>query len=96
MDARVSLRDKANHYTVIAFVKNLFDTLGYDGGSSVTRVSGVYSAATIAAANGGVRPGTVATGGTLAGGPFNGVQGYTKNFALTPPRTYGVEVQYRF
>jgi iron complex outermembrane receptor protein len=101
VDARVSVRDKDNHYTVIAFVKNLFDTLGYDGGSSVTRVAGVYPAATVAASNGAVRPGTIATAGTVNGVAntpltFNGVQGYTKNFALTPPRTYGVEFQYRF
>ncbi len=96
VDARITYRDKDRKYTVIAFVKNLFDDLGYDGGSSASRVTGVYQLQTIQAPGSGVTPGAVAAGGTLATGPFNGIQGFTKSFALTPPRTYGVEVQYRF
>ena len=31
-----------------------------------------------------------------AGAPTNVIQGVFRNFSVTPPRTYGVEVQYRF
>nr|MEA2797828.1 iron complex outerrane recepter protein [Phenylobacterium sp.] len=95
-DARVSWKDKDNRYSIIAYIKNIGDTLGYDGGSTSTRVSGVYSAATIAAAGmtAGL-PGTVP-------GTFNAVQktasfnGINTTYALTPPRTFGIELQYRF
>ena len=95
-DARVTWKDKDNKYSIIAYIKNIGDSLGYDGGSSSTRVSGVYSAATIAAAGmtAGL-PGTVP-------GTFNAVQktatfnGINTTYNLTPPRTYGIEFQYRF
>jgi iron complex outermembrane recepter protein len=95
-DFRLSWKGKDNKYSIIAFVKNAFDQLGYDGGSSSQRLSGVFNAATIAA--GGVVPGLPST----APGAFNGVQrggsfnGITTNYNLTPPRTFGVELQYRF
>jgi iron complex outermembrane receptor protein len=96
-DARVTWKDKDNRYSIIAYVKNIGDTLGYDGGASSTRVSGVYSGATIAAA--GMTAGLpVAT----IPGSFNAVQktatfsGINTTYALTPPRTFGVEFQYRF
>jgi len=96
-DLRLTWKDKDNRYTVIAFAKNVFDQLGYDGGASGSRLTGVYSAATIAAA--GLTPGLAAT---LPGGGFNAVQrnatfnGIDTTYNLTPPRTFGVEVQYRF
>ena len=42
-DLRLSWKDKDNKYSIIAFVKNVFDQLGYDGGASSTRLRGVYS-----------------------------------------------------
>ncbi len=96
IDARVTWKDKDNRYSVIAYVKNLGDTLGYDGGASGGRLNGVYSAATIAAA--GMTPGLPAD----LPGTFNAVQrtasvnGINTFYPLTPPRTYGVELQYRF
>ena len=96
-DFRATWKGKDNRYTVIAFIKNAFDSIGYDGGSSSTRLSGVYSAATIAAA--GLTAGLPAT---APGGGFNAVQrtstfnGINTSYALTPPRTFGVEFQYRF
>jgi len=89
-DLRVTWKDRDNHYSIIAYVQNVFNDLGYDGGASATRQSGVFYDTTIAAL--GLTPG-------LAGripGTHNAVQGLVTGFALTPPRTYGIEFQYRF
>jgi iron complex outermembrane receptor protein len=92
----VTWKGKDNRYSIIAYVKNAFNTQGYDGGSTSTRYAGVYSAATIAAA--GMTPGL--PGGIP--GTFNAVQktstfsGVGTTYYLTPPRTFGVEFQYRF
>jgi iron complex outermembrane receptor protein len=97
VDLRLTWKDKDNRYSVIGFVKNVFDTLGYDGGASGSRITGIYSAQTIAAL--GMKAGTVAAG---VPGTFNAVQsnasfnGISTTYPLTPPRTYGVEFQYRF
>ncbi|HEX4711508.1 TonB-dependent receptor [Phenylobacterium sp.] len=72
VDARVTWKDKDNKYSVIGYVKNLFDTVGYAGGATGTRLAG-----------------------TTAG--VSSVQpGFDISYPLTPPRTYGVELQYRF
>jgi iron complex outermembrane receptor protein len=89
VDARLIWKAADRHYTIIAYVKNLFDDLGYEGGGSSSRLSGVYAPSTIAAL--GINPGLPSANGT-----FNAVQGYSFTYPLTPPRTYGVEVQYRF
>jgi iron complex outermembrane receptor protein len=95
-DARLTWKAKDNRYSIIAYVKNAFNTLGYDGGSTSTRYSGVYSAATIAAAGmtaglPGSIPGT--SNAVQSNAAFNGV---STTYNLTPPRTFGVEFQYRF
>ena len=76
VDSRLSWNDSADRFTVIAFIKNLQNKLGYDG---------VGAGAVITPA-----PGTKACG-------FNGPSPYycDQTLGLTPPRTYGVEVQYR-
>jgi iron complex outermembrane receptor protein len=76
VDTRLSWNDAADRFTVIAFIKNLQNKLGYDG---------VGAGAVITPA-----PGTRACG-------FNGIQPYycDQTLGLTPPRTYGVEFQYR-
>jgi iron complex outermembrane receptor protein len=96
-DARITWKDKDNRYSIIAYIKNIGDTLGYDGGASSTRVTGLYGAATIAAA--GMTPGLPSA---AIPGTFNAVQktasfnGISSTYPLTPPRTYGIEFQYRF
>jgi len=78
VDARVTWKGKDNRYSVIAYVKNLFDRLGYDGGASGARIAGAN-----------VNPNGVSL--------TNVVQpGFNITYPLTPPRTYGVELQYRF
>ncbi|MBS0332817.1 MAG: TonB-dependent receptor, partial [Proteobacteria bacterium] len=105
-DARVTWKGKDNRYSVIAFIKNIGNTLGYDGGASGSRLSGVFNAATVAAANGGITPGLplAATVPSALLGAVNGVQkagtpnnsGIVTTYNLTPPRTFGIEFQYRF
>lgn len=77
--ARLSWKDADNKYTLIAYVKNLFDTIGYDGGATASRRAFTNT-------------------GALPVAPFNvnGVQGLVSTYPITPPRTYGVELQYRF
>jgi len=98
-DARITWKAKNSHLTIIGYVKNIGDTLGYDGGATATRQTGVYAASTVAAL--GLAPCTA--GNTpcrglpsTIPGTFNAVQGFTTSYPLTPPRTYGVEFQYRF
>ena len=101
-DARITWKDKDNKYSIIAYIKNIGDTLGYDGGSTAARLSGLYPNTVIAASQTGpvkVNPGLAAnatsTNGVLSGaGLLPG--GIGVGYALTPPRTFGVEFQYRF
>ena len=97
-DARVTWTARDNRYSIIAFVKNIGDTLGYDGGASASRNHRV------------LRPVDAHGRGPDQGPPndfaacntatqnciFNAVQGFEASYTLTPPRTYGVEFQYRF
>ena len=79
VDARVTWKGKENKYSVIAYVKNLFDDLGYDGGAVGSRLAGT------------------SIGASIASPQINAVQpGFDVTYPLTPPRTYGVELQYRF
>jgi iron complex outermembrane receptor protein len=83
VDLRLVYKDKANKYTVIGFVKNVADSLGYEAGTTAGRRAGFVPAYTL--------------GGLAAGfGPAPVVQGIASTYTLTPPRTYGVELQYRF
>jgi iron complex outermembrane receptor protein len=80
-DLRLTYKDKANKYTIIAWVKNLFDDIGYEGGATAGRRAGLVPAYTLGL------PGLGAT-------PI--VQGIAPTYTITPPRTYGIELQYRF
>jgi iron complex outermembrane recepter protein len=60
-DARLSWEDARGRFTMIGYVRNAFDDLGFD---------------------------TVSAQSTAAG--------ITRSFSLTPPRQYGLELQYRF
>ena len=74
VDARLTWKPTDGKYTLIAFGKNLGDTLGYANGALASRRAGRT-------------PGVPA---------LSGVFGQSTTYELTPPRTYGVEVQYRF
>ncbi|HEY8618301.1 TonB-dependent receptor [Phenylobacterium sp.] len=78
VDARITWQAPGDKITVIGFVRNLFDELGYEGGAGASR-----------------RAGSIYT--PPAGAPIrNVVQGVASTYPLTPPRTYGIELQYRF
>ena len=64
-DLRATFTDRDNRYSIIAYGRNIFDQLGYEGMAS----DGL---------------------GGVAG------QGQGRAPVLTPPRTYGIELQYRF
>jgi len=63
VDLRAEFRSSNGHYSIIAYGKNIFDTTGYESGSSAVFQS-------------------------------NGT--FIKDFTLTPPALYGIELQYRF
>jgi iron complex outermembrane receptor protein len=98
VDARVTWTDKDNKYTIIAYVKNIGDTLGYDAAATGTLNRGVYPLATVAASGGAITPGLASVPGLTVNGVATGFGpgGLTRNYNLTPPRTFGVEFQYRF
>lgn len=65
VDLRAIWSGRDDRYRVIAYVKNLFDSTGYDS----------------------------ALGNLLASSPTLAV---AQSYSLTPPRTYGVQIEYRF
>lgn len=67
VDARIAWTDANDRFRIVAFVKNLFDSIGYEG----------------------------ATGNLLASPPAAPSQ-VAQTYALTPPRTYGLQVEFRF
>lgn len=81
IDLRLTYKDKDNRYTVIAWVKNLLDDIGYEGGATAARRAGFVPAYTLGLP--GVAPTPV-------------IQGIAPTYTITPPRTYGIELQYRF
>ncbi|HEY8003307.1 MAG TPA: TonB-dependent receptor, partial [Phenylobacterium sp.] len=76
VDARATWTDKTKKTKVIAYVKNLFNDIGYDAGAVGYRFAGTQDDA--------------------AGNPVVVNQGHFREFSVTPPRTYGVELQYKF
>jgi len=85
-DARLSWKDRDNKYTVIAFVKNIFNDLGYEGGAAAARQAGFTPGYAL-----GLPLSNPASAVAL---PVN--KGIASTYLLTPPRTFGVELQYRF
>jgi len=98
VDARLTWKGKDNKYSIIAYVKNVFDRLGYDSAASGTRNTGMFPLAAVAASGGAITPGLPSVPGLSTNGLATGFGpgGITPNYNLTPPRTFGVEVQYRF
>ena len=99
VDTRLLWKDTKGKYEFIAYVKNLFDTIGYDQGATGSRINGSFS--NVYGANpAGLTCSPVVTGAANpAGGSVgtrNCVQGISKTFYTTPPRTYGIEVRYKF
>ncbi|THD78205.1 MAG: TonB-dependent receptor, partial [Phenylobacterium sp.] len=100
-DARVTYKAQNNHYTIIAFIKNIGNTLGYEGGSTASRRAG-FLPGYVTGANtgaGALTPIPVTAQGTSVANiaPVHIQEsGIAVGYLLTPPRTYGIELQYRF
>ncbi|MFZ5718143.1 MAG: TonB-dependent receptor [Pseudomonadota bacterium] len=99
VDARILWRSEDRKYEFIAYVKNIFDDIGYDQGATAERLNGGFSNVYGPSPAGlTCSPVVTGAGNPLAGqlGTVNCVQGIRKTFFTTPPRTYGVELRYKF
>jgi len=99
VDARLLWKAASGKYEVIGFVKNIFDDTGYDQGATAERLSGSFSNIYGASPAGlTCSPNPTFVGNPAAGqlGMRNCVQGIRKTFYVTPPRTYGIELRYKF
>ena len=99
MDARLLWRSEDSKYEFIAYVKNIFDDIGYDQGATAERLDGQFSNI-YGPSPAGLTCSPIPRGNTnpAAGnvGTVYCVQGIRKTFYTTPPRTYGVELRYKF
>jgi iron complex outermembrane receptor protein len=84
-DARATWKSEDKKYSIIAFVKNIGNTVGYEGGAGASRNAGSVPAHAL-----GI------TSPTGAATYIPVLQGITSEYTITPPRTYGIELQYRF
>jgi iron complex outermembrane receptor protein len=92
-DARLIWNDGGGMFTVIGFVRNVFDGAGYDSASQSFRANPRTNTTptpqcTVAS--------DVCYNPTLPVGPNNVVGYYYQNLTKTLPRTWGVELQIRF
>ncbi|MDB5476440.1 MAG: hypothetical protein JWP49_1951 [Phenylobacterium sp.] len=89
-DARALWKDDKDKYEVIAFVKNIFNRTGYDQGATAELLNGAVSAIY------GANPAGLTCSPVVAGGVINCIQGIRKTYYTTPPRSYGIELRYKF
>ncbi|MGZ6015871.1 MAG: TonB-dependent receptor, partial [Phenylobacterium sp.] len=86
VDLRATWKSDDKKYSIIGFVRNVGNTVGYEGGAGAGRRNGTIPAYVA---------GTIPTGGTATTAiPI--IQGIASSYTITPPRTFGVELQYRF
>lgn len=91
VDARLSWSDADDRFTLVAFVKNLFNELGYAGGATATRRAGFVPGYVLGAT------GPAAAASVPIVEPVNGnPNGVASSYPLNSPRVYGLELQYRF
>jgi len=87
VDLRATWKSEDKKYSIIGFVRNVGDTVGYEGGAGAGRRAGVVPLHVT-----GLTPGA----GQTAATSVSIVQGIASSYTITPPRTFGVELQYRF
>ena len=98
VDGRVSYTSPNGKFTAIAFIKNIFNSIGYDQGALATRAAGTSD---ILQPGGAYVPvnyvqginGPAGFNNPLAGANSRGVY---STYYVTPPRTYGIELHYKF
>jgi iron complex outermembrane receptor protein len=85
-DLRATWKSESKKYSVVGFVRNVGNSVGYEGGGGAGRRAGTVPAYVA---------GTIPTGGSATTAiPI--LQGIATSYTITPPRTYGIELQYRF
>jgi iron complex outermembrane recepter protein len=97
-DARLSYTSANGKFTAIAFIKNITNNIGYDQGALGTRAAGVVD---VPGAGGVYTPvnyvqglnGPAGFNSPLAGADKFGIY---STYYVTPPRTYGIELHYKF
>ena len=94
VDARFLWKSANNKYEFIGYVKNIFDTVGYDQGATAGRVAGTFSTLYGKQPVAGLTCSPISPAGS--GGSVPCVQGIRKTFYTNPPRTYGIELRYKF
>jgi iron complex outermembrane receptor protein len=90
-DARLSWTSKDKHFTVIGYGKNIFNDIAYDG----TGV-GLNNAAPGLGRQVAPQPCFSSAATTSPLGGRNAQTCYTSSETLRPPRTYGIELQFRY
>ena len=86
VDLRATWKSTDKKYAIIGFVRNVTDGVGYEGGAGAGRRAGVVPAYVT---------GTIPAGGS-ATTPIPIIQGIASSYTITPPCTYGIELQYKF
>jgi iron complex outermembrane receptor protein len=97
-DARLTYTSSNGKFTAIAFIKNIFNTIGYDQGALATRAAGTVDVPGAGDAYSTVNyvqglNGPTGFNNQLAGANKDGVY---STYYVTPPRTFGVELHYKF
>ena len=98
-DARFLWTSQDRKYEVIGYIKNMFDKIGYDQGALGERLNGTFSNL-YGPSPAGLTCSPIPTNvGNPAAGQFGAVQcveGIRKTYYTTPPRTFGIELRYKF
>lgn len=99
-DARFIWKSTNGKYEVLGYIKNILNDVGYDQGATGYRVDGQVTNLLYGANPAGLtcspiprNVGNLATGNL---GTIYCIQGIRKTYYTTPPRTYGIELRYKF
>jgi iron complex outermembrane receptor protein len=98
-DARFLWTSADKKYELIGYIKNIADKTGYDQGAIAGRLNGQFSNLYGPSPAGlTCSPIIVGLGNPAAGqlGATQCVEGIRKTYYVTPPRTFGVELRYKF
>jgi iron complex outermembrane receptor protein len=99
-DARFLWKDSKDRFEVIGYIKNILDDVGYDQGATAERIDGQVTNLLYGANPAGLTCSPIARGAANPAGGAVGtiycIQGIRKTYYTTPPRTYGIEVRYKF
>ena len=93
VDARALWKSANGKYEFIGYVKNIFNTTGYDQGATGERLENRFSSLIYGANPAGLTCSPIVPAASAA---VHCVQGIRKTFYTNPPRTYGVELRYKF